>query len=118
MVTRLQETQEQALSRLASKARAEGVKLLQSVSSGQYFATSTSQPGKRYRVSADHCECLGFQSHGRCKHHAALLSALTGTGAPCSECKGQGSIPRMELFKGKRVDIYVPCHACKGTGVA
>jgi len=33
-------------------------------------------PGKRYFVTGYSCECRGFIVHQRCKHYAALLSAL------------------------------------------
>lgn len=72
---RIDESQRQALSRLLQKARAEGVQLMRD-RDGRHFATSTSQPGHLHYVTGYSCDCRGFVTHGRCKHYAALLSAL------------------------------------------
>ena len=72
---RITETEHTALTRLLAKARAEGVKLLRD-HDGRHFASSVSQPGTLHYVTGLSCDCRGFVSHGRCKHHAALLSAL------------------------------------------
>ena len=37
---------------------------------------SVSCPGKLHYVTGLSCDCQGFASHGRCKHHSALLVAL------------------------------------------
>ena len=72
---RITETERTALTRLLAKAKAEGVKLLRD-QDGRHYASSTSTPGRRYLVTGYSCTCRGFLSHGRCKHHAALMSAL------------------------------------------
>ena len=72
---RITETERTALIRLLTKAKAEGVKLLRD-QDGRHYASSTSTPGRRYLVTGYSCTCRGFVAHQRCKHHAALLSAL------------------------------------------
>jgi len=72
---RITEIERTALTRLLAKAEAEGVTITRD-QDGRYFASSVSTPGKRYLVTGFSCECCGFIAHGRCKHHAALLSAL------------------------------------------
>ncbi len=69
------ETQRQALTRLLDKARAEGVTLSRD-QDGRHYASSVSQPGTRHYVTGYSCDCRGFATHQRCKHLAALLSAL------------------------------------------
>ncbi len=81
---RITETERTALTRLLAKAKAEGVKLIKD-RDGRHFASSVSQPGTLHYVTGLSCDCRGFVSHGRCKHHAALLAALgwlTGTPEP------------------------------------
>ena len=64
------------------------------------------QPGRCYAVTAYSCTCRGFAGHQRCKHLAALLSALgwlneapitpepaplvVDVPAPCRHCEGRG----------------------------
>ena len=72
---RITETERTALTRLLAKAKAEGVKLIRD-QDGRHFASSTSTPGRHYLVTGYSCTCRGFVAHQRCKHHAALLSAL------------------------------------------
>ena len=125
MVTRIQETREQMLRRLAEKARVEGVKLYRDERDGRHYASSVSNPGHMYYLTAVSCTCPGFASHGHCKHHSALLVALgwasdepTPEPEPvtCTSCKGQGSTASTELFHGRRLDILVTCWHCRGTG--
>ncbi|MEJ7900502.1 MAG: hypothetical protein WKF63_01575 [Thermomicrobiales bacterium] len=75
MEVRIIETERTALTRLLAKAKAEGVKLLRD-QDGRHYASSVSRPGTRHYVTAYSCDCRGFVAHQRCKHHAALLSAL------------------------------------------
>ncbi len=72
---RIAETERTALTRLLAKAKAKGVKLARD-HDGRHLPSSVSTPGRRYLVTGYSCTCRGFLSHGRCKHHAALLSAL------------------------------------------
>ena len=72
---RITETECTALTRLLAKARTEGVTLIKD-RDGRHFASSVSQPGTLHYVTGLSCDCRGFVSRGRCKHHAALLSAL------------------------------------------
>ena len=72
---RITETERTALTRLLAKAKAEGVKLLRD-QDGRHYASSVSRPGTRHYVTAYSCDCRGFIAHQRCKHLAALLSAL------------------------------------------
>jgi len=68
-------TRRQDAERLAQQARQDGTKLKRDRLTGQYFATSSSQPGKLYRVSmASGCECKGFAHYHRCRHYSALLA--------------------------------------------
>ncbi len=62
--------------RLAEQGRANGVRLFQECVSGERFATSASQPGTLYRLSAHACTCEGFTYAGRCQHHSLLLAEL------------------------------------------
>ncbi len=94
-----------ALTRLAGKARADGIRLFRD-RAGRYFASSASKPGTLHYVTGYSCDCLGFVTHHRCKHHAALMTALgwvedeRGPEPPappamsgtCSECGGTGTI--------------------------
>lgn len=34
----------------------------------------------------------------------------------CQHCNGEGSTPSTELFRGRRVDIRVPCWHCREQG--
>ena len=70
------ETHDQACMRLLAKARHEGVQLFRDPADGRHYASSTSQPGKTYYVTAFSCTCRGFIQHQRCKHNSALLAAL------------------------------------------
>lgn len=82
---RITETERTALTRLLAKAKAEGVKIIRD-EDGRHFASSVSQPGTRHYVTAYSCDCRGFVAHQRCKHHAALLSALGWLqGAPATD---------------------------------
>jgi len=67
-------TRRQDAERLAQQARQDGTKLKRDRLTGEYFATSSSQPGKLYRVTIFSCQCQGFRTHGRCRHHSALLA--------------------------------------------
>jgi hypothetical protein len=73
---RLEAEREDAIQRLARKARTEGVQLYRDSRDGRYYASSVSHPGKMHYVTGVSCDCTGFASHQRCKHHSALLLAL------------------------------------------
>ncbi len=75
-MTRSTETREATLTRLLDKARAEGVRLYRDPADGRYYASSASTPGRYYLLTGYSCECADFCQHGRCKHYAALMSAL------------------------------------------
>lgn len=75
MVAQAHESHDAAVHRLAEKARREGVRIKRD-SKGRYWATSVSEPGKLHAITGYTCDCSGFLSHGRCKHHSALLAAL------------------------------------------
>ncbi|MGB3328674.1 MAG: hypothetical protein WBA46_06950 [Thermomicrobiales bacterium] len=59
----------------AAKARQEGMQLMRDVRTGEYFASSKSQPGTLHRVTLASCDCLGFVRHQHCRHHSALVMA-------------------------------------------
>jgi hypothetical protein len=126
----LKETHEQALLRLASKERDEGVKLYRDGKGGRYYASSVSTPGQLDCVTAYSCDCAGFSQHGRCKHYAALMAALGWLATPepeptapallptiCPTCRGIGEVESMypTLYGGP---AWRPCRACHGTGQA
>jgi hypothetical protein len=122
---RRQETREEAILRLAQRARESGVKLVRNARDGRHFVSSASQPGQWHYVTALSCDCRGFATHGRCMHHSALLVALGWVTedptpepgpATCASCNGQGHTTGTELYRGSRVDIMVSCHRCHGTG--
>jgi hypothetical protein len=73
---RLEAEREDAIRRLARKARKEGVQLFRDSRDGRYYASSVSHPGKMHYVTGVSCDCPGFATHQRCKHHSALLMAL------------------------------------------
>ncbi len=73
--THAAETLEEAQGRLARKARETGVQLRVD-DQGRHWGSSTSQPGHWHALTGFSCDCRGFVHSGRCKHHAALLSAL------------------------------------------
>jgi len=69
------ETREQAMVRLAQKARTAGIKV-RIGSDGRFFVSSASRFGYEYFVTAWTCGCTGFARHGRCMHLAATHAAL------------------------------------------
>ncbi len=73
---RIEAERDEAIRRLARKARAEGVQLFRDARDGRYYASSVSQPGKFHFLTGVSCDCQGFATHQRCKHHSALLVAL------------------------------------------
>ena len=72
----LSETHDAALVRLAHKARAEGIRLYRDRNDGRHYASSASTPGRLHYVTGLSCDCVGFATHRRCQHFAALLAAL------------------------------------------
>lgn len=132
MSTRVEETPEEAVWRLALKARDEGVKLYHDPRDGRYYASSVSNPGQLHYLTGVSCDCLGFTSHQRCKHLAALLVALGWTGsdpepAPepitgcivrCEECGGLGEVQYTRGTGPHRfVYDWMVCPSCRGCGV-
>lgn len=120
----MRESRTDALVRLATKARHEGVQPFFDRADGRYYAST---PGRLYSVTGYSCECRGFVAHGRCKHHAALLAALgwtEQTAAPepqavattCRSCDGHGTHPPTVAY-GRVVRFEnVTCSRCHGTG--
>jgi len=76
--SRLVETRDQALHRLAALAEERGITVHWHDRGAvrEYFATSGSKPGLLYRVTLHSCDCEGFVRHGRCSHFARLLAEL------------------------------------------
>jgi len=72
----LSETHDAALVRLAHKARAAGIRLYRDRNDGRHYASSASTPGRLHYVTGLSCDCVGFATHRRCQHFAALLAAL------------------------------------------
>ncbi len=127
-VTIAPETREDALMRLATQARASGVRLYQDRNDGRFYASSRSQPGTFHRLTGFSCTCPGFVRHSRCAHLAALHSALgwladDPTPEPpamstCGECGGMGEISGT-LSTGPATWRYgsVTCPDCHGSGI-
>jgi hypothetical protein len=125
-MVRTSETREQALERLAAKAREEGVKLYQDPADGRYYASSVSTPGRRHYVTGFSCDCAGFVQYDRCKHYAALMSALgwIATAGPeptgpavCGHCNGLGETQYTRgTGRGRYVYDWQTCAACGGGG--
>lgn len=67
------ETEAQALHRLAAQAREKGVRVLVYPYTNEHFAESASHPGELHRVTMVSCDCRGWMRHGRCTHNAAVL---------------------------------------------
>lgn len=118
------ETMVQTLTRLADKARKEGVRLQHNALTGEYYATSGTQDGIRYHVTAYSCECKGFERFGYCKHVGALATALGLIARPeetpvtvpaCTACEGRGfHIKARKVGRGQYVREDVPCPVCHG----
>jgi hypothetical protein len=131
-MVRKSETREEALVRLAAKAREEGVKLYRDSKDGRYYASSVSTPGQMHYVTGFSCDCAGFAQHHRCKHYAALMSALGWIAAPepkptapatrpavCGTCNGLGETQyTRSTGLGRYVYDWQTCGACHGTGQA
>lgn len=62
--------------RLADQGRGNGVLILTETISGARYATSCTQPGTIYYLTAYSCTCPGFVGHQRCQHHSLLLAEL------------------------------------------
>ncbi len=74
-VQRRQESHDEAICRLADEAERRGVRIYRTPD-GRHWATSVSQPGDLYFVTAYSCTCKGFTHHQRCTHHSALLAHM------------------------------------------
>src|SRR4051812_2717829 len=76
--SRLKESHDQALHRLALVAEERGIRIHwhDNGPRREYFASSHSTPGLLYRVTLHSCSCEGFIRVGRCTHFARLLSEL------------------------------------------
>jgi hypothetical protein len=117
-----------ALTRLAGKARTDGIRLFRD-RAGRYYASSASTPGTFHFLTGYSCDCRGFMTHHRCKHHSALMVALgwiddDPTPEPpvtiantCSECQGQGQVSGT-VSTGSTTWRYgsICCPDCHGSG--
>jgi hypothetical protein len=116
------------------RAAQEGIRVCQLQGSGQWIATSGSQPAVAYEVQvtgnvAHDCDCLAaLNGDPVCKHRAAfylLIGALDLTPEPdppapvltldCSACRGCGVMYSRELERAGL--LYPSCATCGGTGV-
>jgi DnaJ-class molecular chaperone len=41
---------------------------------------------------------------------------MSVTTTTCERCNGEGKEATTEMYRGRRVDIFVPCWPCRGTG--
>ena len=74
--SRLVETHDQAVLRLAALAEERGIRIYVYPQTGEHYASSISTPGLLHRVTLWSCDCPGFCRYGRCSHHSALLAGL------------------------------------------
>lgn len=121
-----QETRTDAMRRMLQIARDSGVRLLVATS-GDFYATSVSQPGMIYLVTPESCGCRGFEQHRHCRHVAALWSHLgylsdapevvPATEAPCQTCNGTGWEHVTHRLGHRYVDSAVRCTSCEGRKV-
>jgi hypothetical protein len=114
----------------AQRAKARGVRIVCEPISGEWFATSGSDPGRLYRVTAVSCTCPAFLERQHCQHNALLLvergwdgddpdpdpatpaAALVPATVPCSVCTGSG----VEAVIIQWLPVRQPCPTCAGTG--
>lgn len=134
MVTRTADRETEArgaaLVRLVGQARADGIRIYRNPRDGRHYASSASTPGRLHYVTGYSCDCLGFITHQRCKHLAALHAALgwiqpdpeptppAVSVSPCGECGGHGEIQDLEVRQhGRFVMQWTNCPTCHGTGI-
>jgi len=113
------ETFDERVVRLARQARTRGVQVYQELSTGAWFATSASRPGRAHYVTAVSCTCEGFVFSGACTHNAALLDRLgwlpqvvddMPATMSCRPCEGTGQIWSEGEWSPDQ------CFVCSGTG--
>jgi hypothetical protein len=119
------------LTRLAGKARTDGIRLFRD-RAGRYYASSASEAGKLHYLTGYSCDCRGFMTHQRCKHYAALMTALgwlerepepdpeptppAVSVSPCGECGGAGEVMDMEVRQFGRYQMqWTSCPTCHGS---
>jgi hypothetical protein len=117
-----------------ARALEHDIRVAQLQGSGQWIATSGSQPGVAYELEvtgnvAHGCTCLaGLNSDPVCQHRAAFslrLGALEPSPEPdppapvlaqdCPDCHGCGV--RYDRTLERAGWLYPPCAACEGTGM-
>jgi hypothetical protein len=115
------------IARLATKAHEEGIRRYRDRRDGRHYATSATTPGRLYMVALASCTWMGFVSHGRCKHWAALTMAVLNkpegnepeviTPPACLSCHGEGEI-HTERMTGTRqiVSVWECCPTYHGAG--
>ena len=123
------ESHDAAVIRLAAEARRRGVRVYRAGS--EWFAPSRTRPGTLHRLTGYSCDCRGFMRHGRCTHHAALLShmgwlpagapdpappaapvAMVVPLAPCPDCHGEGW-RKVSTGGGLSDWVMVDCRRCQ-----
>jgi hypothetical protein len=85
--------------RLAALGRQRGLRVFEA-SPNRWFCSSASDRFRLYALSGFSCTCPGFWHHGRCSHHALLLSELDWLpplepeppAVTCAECGGCGVV--------------------------
>ncbi len=127
-----QQAELETIARLAKKARKEGVQLYRDRRDGRHYASSATTPGKRYYVTLMSCTCIGFQTHQRCKHWAALNVAFmlqdghNPEPTECPQCHDSGVVESgRSRWVGGGLTGYrstwiakEPCAACAPVEVA
>lgn len=114
----------------AERAIAEGIRVRQLQSTGQWVAKSGTDEYLAYEVQvtgnvAHGCDCLaGLNGDPVCKHRAAfylLIGSIDLTPEPeppapalCPDCAGGGVIYVRELERNGQ--LYPSCRACQGSG--
>ncbi len=93
-----------------------------------------SNPELLHYVTGVSCDCPGFASYQRCKHHSALLVALgwvegdptpdpepapiVGRIVRCETCNGLGETPYTHSTGPQHyVEVWETCRTCRGCGV-
>jgi hypothetical protein len=118
----------------AARALEHGIRVAQLQGSGQWIASSGSQPGVAYELAitghlAHGCSCLaGLNDDPVCKHRAAfylLIGAIDlclepdppapSLAVDCPDCHGCGV--RYDRTLERAGWLYPPCTVCQGRGM-
>ncbi len=102
--------------RLADQGRRNGVRILTECVSGERFATSVSEPGTLYRLTAYSCTCPGFTHTGRCQHHSLLLADLGWLPEPDTDLEPAAPAAPAVPVAPRAIADKELCPECEGVG--